>query len=301
MNEFNGLFAASISVFDENRNVDMNALEALIEYYVKNRFDGAFFVSSTGEYFSTAPEKRVEMTAAAVRLNGGRIKILSGVSEDYWDGVKANIDAMSATGVDGLMLMPPRFTVYSQEELIDFYTKAADYCPVPLFIYNHMTRLNNKLTVDTVETLSHHSNIAGIKDTHNDHMRLTEVLHRMGNRDDFSIFSGGDAIAGLTCLMGGNILNALSPIIPNVFHEMIEAGKKSDVKKVMELQLKVNKLMRIFSVIKASPTANTASFSQGVKVAMMRHVPCTPYLSQLGVNITEEDYRKIQAIVDESL
>lgn len=301
MGRFDGLYAASISVFDESGRIDYTALKKLIEHYIENRFDGAFMCSSAGEYFSMTPEKRAAITRAAVDVAENKLTVLTGISEDYIEGVYRNIDAMVKTGAQGFMLMPPRFQVYSQEELVTFFSLAADYSPKPVLIYNHMIRLNNKLTVDTVETLSRHNNILGIKDTHNDHTRLVETMERMGAREDFTVFTGGDSLAGLACLMGGSLLNAISPVAPDLFHAMMAAGRRGDGKEVMRLQMKVNRLMRIFDVVRASPNASVASFSQGIKVAMSRYIPCTFALSQLGVEVKREDVLCIQKMVDEAL
>ena len=301
MHQYKGLVAASVSPFTEEGNVDVMAIERLVEYYVERGFTGAFFMSSVGEYFSSSPEKRRIAASTAALCAKGRLTIFTGVSEDYIEGVYENIDRMAQTGVNALMLMPPRFITYSQEELIHFYTLAADYSPLPLFIYNHMTRLPNKLEVSTVERLSHHPNIYGIKDTHNEHARLTAMLSTFKNRDDFLVYSGGDGISGLTCLMGGYLLNALSPVCPDVFLEMMVAGRNQDVDRVMELQGVVNSLSRIFNAIGGGKIAGLSPFTQGVKAALQLKGLCGTHLAQLGLTVTDEDLERIRTIVHEAL
>lgn len=299
MTSYDGLVCASASPFTASGNVDIAAIERLVEYYVQNNFSGAFFMSSTGEYFSSSPEKRRLTVSTAALCAKGRLTIYGGVSEDYIEGIYENIDAMQKAGADAVMLMPPRFLVYSQPELIQYYTMAADYSPLPLFIYSHMTRLPNRLDVASVETLSHHPNIFGIKDTHNDHTRLLNMVRAVGGRDDFTLFSGGDGIAGLTCLLGGNLLNALSPVCPKLFHDMIAAGKRQDVATVMALQEKTNRLMKLFTAVGDGKIPGNSPFTQGVKAALREKGLCDVYLSQLGVEVTDEDTARVRAILSE--
>ncbi|MDQ9824690.1 dihydrodipicolinate synthase family protein, partial [Acinetobacter sp. 163] len=75
-------------------------------------------------------------------------------------------------GADAVVLQPPQFHHHTQDELVDFFTNVADKSPIPLIVYNHMTRLPSKIDISTIVKLKDHPNVVGIKDTHNDAARL---------------------------------------------------------------------------------------------------------------------------------
>ena len=291
-----GVIPASITPFTYDRKVDTYAMKQLIHYYIDNKFSAAFINSSTGEYFSMSPEQRKESLCAAVKASAHKLIIMAGISEDNaYEAIKIGRQ-MADCGADIAVAMPPRFYAYSEDELFAFFTDIADHISIPLIIYNHMTRLNNKLSVELICRLSEHPNIIGAKDTHNDAARLMTLLERLKNRE-FLIYAGGDAMAGFSSLFGGYMLNALCAIAPKLFQNLQRAGEEGNVAKVMSLQQKVNNLAGLFQIIKRPSGSTMSLFYQPIKAALKVKNLCGTDAAHLGFDITEEELYDIKAFL----
>lgn len=270
----------------------------LVRYYMQNGLKGAFINSSTGEYFSMTPSQREESVAAAAKASNKELMIMAGISEDHAAGAIEMGKRMAGCGADIAVAMPPRFYNYSDDELFKHFTNIADALCIPLIVYNHMTRLNNKLSVELICRLSRHPNIIGVKDTHSDAVRLMTLLERLKDNEHFFVFAGGDSMAGYSALMGGSMLNALCAVAPKLFLRLQQAGEQGCVDKVMKLQQQVNKLMGLFNVI-ARPGGGMSLFYQSVKGAMNAKGLCGTQTAHLGFTITEEELTRIREFISE--
>ncbi len=292
-----GVIAASVTAFTSERDIDTRAMERLTKYYLDSGLAGALINSSTGEYFSMTPGQREKSVTASVKASEGKLLILAGISEDHITGAIEMGKRMADCGADIAAAMPPRFFTYCEDELFSFFTSIADALPIPLMVYNHMTRLNNKLSVDLVCRLSQHPNICGVKDTHNDASRLMTLLERVKERDDFVVYAGGDAMAGFSALMGGSMLNALCAVTPKLFIELQKAGEAGDVSKVMTLQQRVNKLMGLNNLIVRPGGSSMSAFYQSIKAALKTKDLCGTDTAQMGFDISDEEIRKIKEFI----
>ncbi|MDD3931404.1 MAG: dihydrodipicolinate synthase family protein [Eubacteriales bacterium] len=296
-NKLQGVITASVTPFKADRTIDTLSMKRLVAYYQNSGLNGAFINSSSGEYFSMLQSQREESLAAAVEQ---RMKtadkpfwLLAGISADNLSEAIQNGRQAASLGADVAVAMPPRFYAYSDDELITFFQTIAEALPIPLLVYNHMVRLNNKLSIDCVVALSRHPNIIGVKDTHNDPIRLMTLLTRVRDNTSFSVFAGGDAVAGFSALMGGYQMNALSAIEPSLFLKLQDAGARQDVTQVMNLQQRVNELMGMHALIKRNGSSMSA-FTQSLKTALKNRGLCETFTAQLGFDIMDDECKKMQ-------
>ena len=244
----------------------------------------------------TAAQRRACVKAAASHTPKG-LTILSNISEGSLVQAIDNAKAMADNGADAVVLMPPQFHHHTQDELIDYYTYAADHSPLPLIIYNHMTRLPSKVEIPTAMKLKDHPNIVGIKDTHNDGARLMTLSTLLKPEDEFVVMAGGDGMAGYSAIYHMEMLNALCAIRPDIFVEMYKAGRKDDLAAVAQLQQRVNRLMAVFTALKGGKSS-AALFSQAVKVALSFKGLCSTKAVQMGYELDETDIANVKKVLE---
>ena len=203
-----GVLTASITPVAENGALDCDAVARLVKYYRQSGLRGALFPSSTGESFALTAEERVALVRVAAHAASDDFSILGNCSEHNWKDALRNARAMADAGADVAVCMPPQFLAYSQEELRAYFYTIADQSPIPLLVYNHMTRLPNKAGLELLGELAKHENIVGIKDTHNDPNRMLQI-YAQGVQKDFAILCGGDGVAAYAALLDMEMLDAL--------------------------------------------------------------------------------------------
>lgn len=294
----NGVYTASVTPITSHGEVDTDAIGALIAYYSENGLLGSLFPSSSGEYFALTQTQRDQCIAAAVKYAPPAFSILANITEGSQRAAIENGKRAADLGADAAVLMPPSFHHYSQEELYHFFVDVADSIDLPLICYNHMTRLPNKLEEPLTLELAKHPNIVGIKDTHNDAARLLSLREKLGWDSTFSVFVGGDGVAGYGALMKMPMLNALSAVIPELFVQLHHAGMTQNIERLSQLQAKVKRLMALFTTLHHG-TSSAALFSQAIKAALFLQGLCTTASVQLGYEVTAQELENVKHLLEE--
>lgn len=109
MLKINGIVPVMLTPFAEDGSVDYGSLEKLTEWYIANGANALFAVCQSSEMqFLTLPE-RVEMARFVMRIARGRVPVVASghISTDLVDQ-KAELAAIAATGVDGIVLVTNR-------------------------------------------------------------------------------------------------------------------------------------------------------------------------------------------------
>ena len=117
-----GIFAASMSVFNEDLSLDIDSTIKHSEKIIENGCHGVVIFGSTGQaqlISSIEKKKLIE------KLNSSKFKdhFIIGTGEN---SLKENIEIMKHSinnGKDQFLLMPPAYYKYGDDEVISYYTK----------------------------------------------------------------------------------------------------------------------------------------------------------------------------------
>jgi 4-hydroxy-tetrahydrodipicolinate synthase len=102
----NGVWPTMITPFTEKNEVDYNALENMIEWYIKNEVDGLFAVCQSSEMFLLSLEERIKLASFVKKQAYGRVPVIASghVSEGFDEQVR-ELNLMAETGVDAVVLI----------------------------------------------------------------------------------------------------------------------------------------------------------------------------------------------------
>lgn len=105
-----GIIPVMLTPLTEANAIDYAGLENLIEWYIANGADALFAVAQSSEMQFLSLEERVALARFVARQAAGRVPVIASghVSESREDQV-AELTAIAATGVDGLVLVTNRF------------------------------------------------------------------------------------------------------------------------------------------------------------------------------------------------
>ncbi len=299
LSRFQGVFAAAPTPFLEDGSVDVPTAERLTDYYIDNGICGIFALSSTGEYFAMGHKQRNDLVEATVKAAAGRVPVLAAASDACLEIVKENIRRLAAQGVDGVVITPPYYFKYSQDELYRFFAEAADFSPVPVLLYNQPMRLASAISEELARQLADHPNIIGLKDTSDSAPRLEKMAAFAKQRDDFTYFVGAESLAAYGALNEANYVYALASIEPKLFVDMLEMGKKRDVVGVLNAQKRVVHLCKLFRIMGGGSAESFTNFAAAIKAALECKGFGKAYTAQIGRLPTEQEYAAIRQIVEQ--
>jgi 4-hydroxy-tetrahydrodipicolinate synthase len=104
-----GIIPVMITPFTDDGGIDFPGLASLVEWYVAHGADALFAVCQSSEMQFLSLQERVDLAAFVVRCAAGRLPVIaSGHVSDRLDDQYAELDAIAATGVDGVVLVTNR-------------------------------------------------------------------------------------------------------------------------------------------------------------------------------------------------
>lgn len=212
-----GIFPPLTTPFDARESLDLEGLERNLEYYATTDLTGYVAFGSNGEAVHlTAPERRKVLET--IRGSGGSNKVLiAGVNALSTHQAIAETHDLAEAGAQAALVITPYFYKSSMgaQALETFFVDVADASPVPLLIYNVPQNTGVVISPQSLETLSGHPNIAGVKDSSGNLSALGETLRRVP--DDFAVLVGNAGILYPALALGavGGIL-AIACALPDL-------------------------------------------------------------------------------------
>ncbi len=185
-----GVFAPVATLFDDSEELDLERFAGNLDWYCGTPLDGIVLLGSNGEFASLDFEERVNLIDAGVRAIDGRKIVLAGTGAESTRSTIQLTRQAAELGVDFALIVTPHYyrPRYDRDAFLGHYTAVADASPIPIVVYIMTTYTGVDLPTDVVAELSHHPNIAGVKDSAGNAAKLAEMVSY--SSDDFSVLAG---------------------------------------------------------------------------------------------------------------
>ena len=186
---FRGTYTVLVTPFTADGDaVDLKALERLVEYQITEGVRGLIPLGSTGEFLSVSREERTAITETVIRAARGRVPVIMGTGmEDTRDVVALSKEA-EALGADGVMIIPPFYSVPTLEELIQHYDTVAKAIGIPIMVYNNPATSNVDMTPAMLAEISRIPNCRYVKESTLEATRVRDIIALCGDR--MEVFAG---------------------------------------------------------------------------------------------------------------
>jgi len=181
----------------------------------------------------TADEKRM-LLKAIVEVVGGRVPVVTGVSELTTPLAVAWAQDAEKIGADGLMLLPAMVYVPKPEELTAHFTTVANATKLPIMLYNNPTAYRVAITDEVLEALRSVTNIVAVKESTPDTRRFTDIHNAFGKR--YIVFAGLDDVAFEGLLLGAQgWVSGLTSAFPQESVMLVKALEAGDIETARDI------------------------------------------------------------------
>ena len=205
--------------------VDLRALERLVEFQIENGIEGLIPLGSTGEFLSVSREERTAITETVIRTAAGRVPVLIGTgAEDTREAVALAREA-DCMGADGVLVIPPFYSVPTADELCAHYKAIADAIGIPVMVYNNPATANVDLTPPILARLSTIAGCCYVKESTLDVTRVRDILAACDGR--MAVFAG---VLGYESAWLGAVgwVAVCSNVVPRLSADMFRAAAAGD-------------------------------------------------------------------------
>jgi dihydrodipicolinate synthase/N-acetylneuraminate lyase len=188
-----GLIVAAITPRRAHEySIDLGATLELIDFLAERGVDGIALLGSTGEFVHFALDDRRHMVNFAAKRS--RVPLLVNVSHSTLDGAVELAREAAGAGVAGVLLMPPYYFRYNQEDIRAFYRAYADAIgdAIPTYLYN-FPGATNEIASGTATDLLASGLFCGIKDS-SGCMQYFSALMEQASRTPFTFLTGDERV-----------------------------------------------------------------------------------------------------------
>src|ERR1043165_2382940 len=223
---FRGTYTALVTPFRDGE-IDVAALEALVEGQIADAVSGVIAVGTTGESPTLAAAEREQIIRVTVEVAKGRCQVLAGTGSNSTSATITATRAAEKMGVDGMLVVAPYYNKPNQEGLFRHFQAIAQATSVPIMLYNIPGRCAVDIGPETVERLAMDcANIVSIKEAGGSVDRVSELRARLP--DAFTILSGDDSLTLPFLSVGAvGVVSVASNLFPSEVCALVQADRKS--------------------------------------------------------------------------
>ena len=228
MNNIKGIYAASMSVLNQNLTLNIDKTIEHAEMVIDNGCHGAAIFGSTGQAQLIPISEKINLLNK-LATNKYKDKYLIGTGLNSLGETINLMRVAKSLNFEKFLIMPPAYYKYGDNEVIDFYSKVVEAIPESkIILYNFEKLCGYKFSVECVQELVNRfpDQIVGVKDSS---YNLFENL----KLDNFSVMPGSESklLKGLELGCSGIITatcNATAELARKVYDDFLD-GKSQTV------------------------------------------------------------------------
>ena len=247
-NKLRGMGVALVTPFDEEGNVDFEALARLVDYQLENGTDFLCVLGTTAETPTLSKEEKDQVKRCVIERVNGRVPILLGVGSNSTQAVVEAVKNEDMTGVDALLVVVPYYNKPSQEGIYQHYKAVAEATTLPIVLYNVPGRTGVNMTAETTLRLARDfENIVAIKEASGNITQMDEILKN--KPEGFDLISGDDGITyPLVSLGAVGVISVLGNAFPGEFGKMTRLAMEGDYVQALTIHHQFTEMYRLLFV-----------------------------------------------------
>ena len=270
---FSGAFTALVTPF-RNGEVDVEALEGMVEFQIQNGIHGLVPCGTTGETPAMSESEDRLVIETVVRVTNGRVPVIAGTGSNSTDMAIKYTKMAEEVGADGSLQVSPYYNKPTQEGLYRHFAAIAESTNLAIILYNIPGRTSVTIDAETTARLAEIPNIVGTKEATLSMNMAMDVMSLCG--EGFDVLSGDDPVTlPLMSLGGRGVISVASNVAPAAVSNMVNALLKGDWERGRELHYELLPLFRALFVETNPIPVKTAASILGLCSDEMR-MPMIP-------------------------
>ena len=289
MSEIKGIYAASVSILNDNLALNIDKTVKHAENLINSGCHGVAVFGSTGQAQLISISEKINLINKLAESKY-KDKYIIGTGLNSLSETLNLMQISISLDFNKFLIMPPAYYKYGDEEVINFYSKIVQQVnDCKIILYNFEKLCGYKFSKECVEKLVRKfpKQIVGVKDSS---YNLFETL----KIKNFSILPGseGKLLKGLELGCSGIITatcNVTAPLARRVYDDFYEGKKQQYNEKLCN----VRKVFEQFNLI-----SGLHSFLSQIDTAYENILPTLSLLSEKDKNKLFEDLKKLDFNVD---
>jgi 4-hydroxy-tetrahydrodipicolinate synthase len=226
--QLTGTGVALVTPFKEDKSVDFEGLEKLIDFVLDGGVNYVVTLGTTGETPTLSKEEKIEVINRTFSIVSGRVPVVVGIGGNNTAAVVKEMETLPIDNATAILSASPYYNKPAQEGLFQHYKALASATAKPIILYNVPGRTGSNIAASTTIRLANEiENINGIKEASGNMSQCMQILR--DKPQEFLVVSGDDnlALAQIACGMRG-VISVAANCFPKDFSAMVAAALKDD-------------------------------------------------------------------------
>lgn len=286
--ELKGTGVALITPFTADNQVDIPALERIVEYVIAGGVEFIVALGTTSEAPTLTKEEKQLVCNTIVRVNNKRLPLVIGIGGNNTQNV---IDEIKHTQLDdfvAILSVTPYYNKPSQAGMYAHFAAIAQASPLPIILYNVPGRTGVSMTAETIVSLAtNFSNITAVKEASGNLVFDMQLLKQLPA--GFTFLSGDDGTTLPSVYMGGKgAISVIGIAYPAEFSQMVRLGLEGKVAEANQLH---------YGLLPKIGLAFKEGNPIGIKAILAAKGLCEPYVRLPLVEASAELKKEVAANV----
>lgn len=289
---FTGAGVALITPFNEDKSVDYNALDRLIESQVSGGTDYLVVLGTTAETPTLSDDEKKEIVRFVIEKNAGRLKILVGMGGNNTHSLVQSIQKTNFEGIDAILSVTPYYNKPTQEGLFQHFKAVVEACPVPVILYNVPGRTGVNMDADTTLRIARLSEkVVAVKEASGDLGQFAKIISKAPSY--FKLISGDDGLTLPSVTMGAiGVISVIANALPEKLSQLTHSALLGDTATSGQLHLEMAEMLKL--IFKdGNPAGVKALMKMMGTVKNELRLPLVP-ASAGTYNLIEAEWQKIK-------
>ena len=247
MQVLQGSLVALVTPMFPNGDVDYVSLERLIDWHIEEGTDGIVSVGTTGESATLNLNEHIEVISHTCKYINKRVPVIAGTGANSTKEAVELTQESKLIGADYALIVTPYYNKPNQKGLISHYETIADAADINQILYNVPSRTACDMHPKTVDILSSHKNIVGIKEAVDDMARIKELVDISKNSEgNFFIYSGDDPTFMESMNIGTHgVISVAANVIPKSISNICKLMKNDSFDEARLLNINNSNLYKL--------------------------------------------------------
>ena len=187
MSKINGIYAACVSILDQNLKLDVNKTILHSENLIKNGCHGVVLFGSTGQSQLISLDEKFKLIEQ-ISKSDFKDQFIIGTGLNSLQDTISLLNLSISFKLNKFLIMPPAYYMYEDKDVIRFYKKLLENVnDCEIILYNFEKLSGYKFSIDCVKKLVNYfpQQIIGVKDSSYNLFEKLEI-------ENFSILPGSE-------------------------------------------------------------------------------------------------------------
>ena len=249
----NGTYTALVTPFNENLEVDFNALTELVKKQISAGVEGIVVLGSTGEAATLSAKEKIAVMLKVQEAVDGKIPVVVGTgTNDTKETIEFTMVACEYN-FDAVMLVTPYYNKPSQEGIYQHFMAISEAVDIPQIIYNVPGRTGVNIDAETQLKIAEEcKSVVATKEASGDLEQIMYVIKH--SPKNFAVMCGDDALAVPAIATGANgVISVIANYAPKMFGDCIRMAKTGRIADAMKVHYELYDFMQM-NFIESNPS-----------------------------------------------